>query len=90
MINVLLVGSGWASCGFLKNIDTKKYNVSVISPTPFFIYTPNIISSIFSSCLTSYNIKSVNSNIKYIKDKADNVDFDNNNVVLNDNTEKYT
>ena len=51
MINVLLVGSGWGSSGFLKNIDTEKYNVSVISPSPFFIYTPNIITSIFNSCL---------------------------------------
>jgi len=82
MNNVLLVGSGWASSGFLKNIDTEKYNVSVISPSPFFIYTPNIITSIFNSCLTRFNIKNINPNIKYIKDKVEDVDFCNNNITL--------
>ena len=82
MINVLLVGSGWAGSGFLKNIDTNKYNVSVISPTPFFVYTPNIITSIFYNCFTSYNIKNINPKIKYIEDKVKNVDFNNNNVIL--------
>ena len=82
MINVLLVGSGWGSSGFLKNIDTEKYNVSVISPSPFFIYTPNIITSIFNSCLIHCNIKNINPNIKYIKDKVEDVDFFNNKITL--------
>jgi len=88
MINVLLVGSGWASSGFLKNIDTNKYNVSVISPTPFFVYTPNIITSIFNNCLTSYNIKNINPKIKYIEDKVEDVDFNNNNVILKNSITK--
>jgi NADH:ubiquinone reductase (non-electrogenic) len=88
MINVVVVGSGWAGSGFLKNIDTNKYNVSVISPTPFFVYTPNIITSIFYNCLTSYNIKNINPKIKYIEDKVEDVDFNNNNVILKNSITK--
>jgi len=40
MFNILLVGSGWASASFIKTIDTEKYNLSVVSPSNKFIYTP--------------------------------------------------
>lgn len=38
--NVVVVGSGWASTAFLKNLDTSDYNVTVISPRNFFLFTP--------------------------------------------------
>ena len=38
---IIVIGSGWGSeLWFIKNID-KKYNITVISPTNNFIYTPN-------------------------------------------------
>lgn len=38
--NVVVVGSGWGSTAFLKNLDTSDYNVTVISPRNFFLFTP--------------------------------------------------
>jgi len=38
--NVVVVGSGWASTAFLKKLDTAEYNVTVISPRNFFLFTP--------------------------------------------------
>ncbi|KAI0261230.1 FAD/NAD-P-binding domain-containing protein [Gloeopeniophorella convolvens] len=37
---VVVLGSGWGSTSFLKNIDTSEYNVVVISPRNFFLFTP--------------------------------------------------
>ena len=38
--NVVVVGSGWASTAFLKSLDTSDYNVTIISPRNFFLFTP--------------------------------------------------
>ncbi|KAF8504336.1 FAD/NAD-P-binding domain-containing protein [Russula emetica] len=38
--NVVVVGSGWGSTAFLKKLDTSEYNVTVISPRNFFLFTP--------------------------------------------------
>lgn len=46
MFNILLVGSGWASSSFIKNIDTGKYNLSVVVPTNKFTYTPLLTNNI--------------------------------------------
>ena len=43
---ILVIGSGWGSSSFLKNIDSDKYKIEVISPTPNFIYTPLLANKI--------------------------------------------
>ena len=42
---IIVIGSGWGSASFIKNID-KKYNITVISPTNNFIYTPLLVNSL--------------------------------------------
>ena len=42
---IIVIGSGWGSVSFIKNID-KKYNITVISPTNNFIYTPLLVKSL--------------------------------------------
>ncbi|KAN0116499.1 hypothetical protein V8E52_005880 [Russula decolorans] len=37
--NVVVVGSGWGLTVFLKKPDTSEYNVTVISPRNFFLFT---------------------------------------------------
>ncbi|OZJ06300.1 hypothetical protein BZG36_00684 [Bifiguratus adelaidae] len=37
---IAVLGSGWASTSFLKSIDTSEYNVVVISPRNYFLFTP--------------------------------------------------
>ncbi|KAI0055965.1 NADH dehydrogenase [Artomyces pyxidatus] len=38
--NIVVLGSGWGSTSFLKNVDTSDYNIIVISPRNFFLFTP--------------------------------------------------
>ncbi|KAI9311126.1 hypothetical protein BX666DRAFT_1868627 [Dichotomocladium elegans] len=37
---IVVLGSGWASTSFLKAIDTDDYNVVVVSPRNYFLFTP--------------------------------------------------
>jgi NADH:ubiquinone reductase (non-electrogenic) len=53
--NVVIVGSGWASTAFLKNLDTFDYNVTVISPRNFFLFTP-LLPSVAVGTLASGSI----------------------------------
>ncbi|CCK71408.1 NADH-ubiquinone reductase (H(+)-translocating) NDI1 KNAG_0G03500 [Huiozyma naganishii CBS 8797] len=43
--NVVILGAGWGAISFLKHIDTKKYNVSIISPRNYFLFTPLLPST---------------------------------------------
>ncbi|CCE64093.1 hypothetical protein TPHA_0G02580 [Tetrapisispora phaffii CBS 4417] len=42
---LVILGSGWGSVSLLKNLDTSKYNVVVVSPRNFFLYTPLLPSA---------------------------------------------
>lgn len=37
---IIILGTGWGAAGFLKCIDTDLYDVTVISPRNFFLFTP--------------------------------------------------
>jgi len=38
--NLVVLGSGWGSTAFLKNLDTEEFNVTVISPRNYFLFSP--------------------------------------------------
>ena len=42
---LIVLGTGWGSAAFLKNIDTNKYDVTVISPRNYFVFTPMLAGS---------------------------------------------
>jgi hypothetical protein len=42
---VVILGAGWGSASFLKGIDTQRYDVTIISPRNYFIYTPMLAGS---------------------------------------------
>ncbi|PGH17629.1 hypothetical protein AJ79_00990 [Helicocarpus griseus UAMH5409] len=44
---LVVLGTGWGSVSFLKRLDTENYNVVVISPRNFFLFTP-----LLPSCTT--------------------------------------
>nr|XP_027202825.1 external NADH-ubiquinone oxidoreductase 1, mitochondrial-like [Dermatophagoides pteronyssinus] len=44
--NVTVLGSGWASTTFIKNLDPKLYHVTLISPRPWFTMTPLLTAAI--------------------------------------------
>jgi NADH:ubiquinone reductase (non-electrogenic) len=37
---VVVLGNGWGATSFLKNLDNDEYNVIVISPRNYFLFTP--------------------------------------------------
>lgn len=37
---LVVLGSGWGATSFLKNLDTEEFNVVVISPRNYFLFTP--------------------------------------------------
>lgn len=43
---IVVLGSGWAAVKFLLNVDTQKYDVTVISPRNFFLFTPFLPSCV--------------------------------------------
>ncbi|AAS53818.2 AFR447Cp [Eremothecium gossypii ATCC 10895] len=43
--NVVILGSGWGAISFLKHIDARKYNVTVVSPRNYFLFTPLLPST---------------------------------------------
>ncbi|CAH0018202.1 unnamed protein product [Clonostachys rhizophaga] len=44
---LVVLGTGWGSVALLKNLDTENYNVIVVSPRNFFLFTP-----LLPSCTT--------------------------------------
>ena len=62
--NIIVIGSGWGSAGFIKKIDTTKYNVFVISSS-LFIYTPLMPKSIKYDINLEENLENIN-NIKIL------------------------
>lgn len=48
---LVILGSGWASVSVLKHIDRDKYDVTVVSPRNFFLYTP-LLPSVATGTIT--------------------------------------
>lgn len=80
MLKILVIGSGWGSSSFIKKIDTDKYNVKVISPTPNFVYTPLLANTIFKNYNVTQDIRSLNK-ISYIKDEVIDIEFNDNKII---------
>lgn len=59
---VVILGSGWASTSLLKSIDTELYNVVVVSPRNYFLFTP-----LLPSCTVgTIDVRSVVEPIRFI------------------------
>lgn len=84
MTKIYIIGSGWAASNFIKNIDTTKYEVYVISPTENFIYTPLLANNIKNSNNLAINVNNLN-DVKLIKTYINNFDVEKNKVITDDN-----
>jgi len=49
--NLIILGTGWASVSVLKHIDRDKYNVTIVSPRNYFLFTP-LLPSVSSGTVT--------------------------------------
>jgi NADH:ubiquinone reductase (non-electrogenic) len=84
MKKIIIIGSGWASSTFIKEIDTNKYDIEVISPNKFFVYTPLLGSSTTKELNLTQDIQNLNK-INYIKDELTEVKFQDNKIITKKN-----
>ncbi|KAL9563798.1 hypothetical protein ACKAV7_012040 [Fusarium commune] len=91
---LVVLGSGWGSVGLLKNLDTENYNVIVVSPRNYFLFTPLLPScttglvehrSIMEPVRTILRHKK--GAVKYYEAEASSVDPDRKVVKIKDKTE---
>ncbi|XP_061367693.1 internal alternative NAD(P)H-ubiquinone oxidoreductase A2, mitochondrial-like [Gastrolobium bilobum] len=61
---VVVLGTGWAACRFLKGLDTKIYDVVCISPRNHMVYTPLLAST----CVGTLEFRSVAEPVSRIQD----------------------
>lgn len=60
--NLVILGSGWGATSLLKSLDTEGYNVIVVSPRNYFLFTP-----LLPSCTTgTIELRSIMEPIRYI------------------------
>lgn len=68
---VVVLGTGWAGMSFLKSLDTTLYDVQVISPRNFFVFTP-LLPSV---TVGTVEARSITEPIRKIMKKKKNVTF---------------
>ena len=73
--NITIVGFGWASIGFLQDIDTRKYNVTIISDHDSFVYTPLLAQNVKNNRDITIPLSSLNKRITFNRGLVSNVDF---------------
>lgn len=88
--NIVILGSGWGAISFLKSIDTKRYNVSIVSPRSYFLFTPLLPSAPVGTVEEKSIIEPVvnfalkkKGNVSYFEAEATEINPDRNTVTLN-------
>lgn len=72
---ITIIGFGWASIGFLQEIDTTRYDVHVISDKDEFVYTPYLAQNVRKNYNITIHCKSLNKHIIFHRAKLQDVDF---------------
>ncbi|CCD24839.1 NADH-ubiquinone reductase (H(+)-translocating) NDI1 NDAI_0E00230 [Naumovozyma dairenensis CBS 421] len=87
---VVILGSGWGAIAFLKHIDTKRYNVAIISPRNYFLFTPLLPSTPVGTVDEKSIIEPVvnfalkkKGNVTYYEATATEINPDRNTVTIN-------
>lgn len=92
--NLVILGSGWGAVSLLKKLDTENYNVTVISPRNYFLFTP-----LLPSCTTGTvehrsimePIRSIirhkKAAVKFYEAEATKIDPERKTVLINDNSD---
>ncbi|KAF7324740.1 Mitochondrial external NADH dehydrogenase [Mycena kentingensis (nom. inval.)] len=92
--NIVVLGSGWGATAFLNALDTTEYNVTVVSPRNYFLFTP-LLPSVAVGTLstrsilqpTRYVTRHKTRNVKVIEAEAQVVDPINKTVSFIDNSD---
>jgi len=77
---VVVLGTGWGAAAFLKGIDTSRYDVTVISPRNYFVFTPMLagasVGTVDYRSITE-PIREINRNANFLEAVATDVDAEN-------------
>ena len=63
---VVVLGTGWGAAAFLKDVDMSKYDVTVISPRNFFLFTPMLAGA----ATGTVEYRSITESVREISKKA--------------------
>ncbi|KAJ1335372.1 NADH:ubiquinone reductase (non-electrogenic) [Microdochium nivale] len=91
---LVVLGTGWGSVALLKKLDTSNYNVIVISPRNYFLFTP-----LLPSCTTGniehrsimepvrQILRHKKASVKFYEAEATKIDAENKVITISDNSE---
>ncbi|KAG0670820.1 hypothetical protein C6P43_002837 [Kluyveromyces marxianus] len=80
---LVILGSGWASVGLLKNLTPGDYDVTVVSPQNYFLFTPLLPSAATGTLEVKSLMASIRKIVKdvdghYLEAYAEKIEFDHN------------
>lgn len=93
---VVLLGSGWAAVNFIRNLKPELYELSVVSPANYFLFTPLLpsvtvgtveIRSVVEPIRNLIHKKHKNT-VYFYEGECVDVDIDNQKVICKDNSGK--
>ncbi|KAF2071492.1 hypothetical protein CYY_007187 [Polysphondylium violaceum] len=88
---VIVLGTGWSSLAFINSIDMKKYEVIVVSPRNYFLFTPMLTAATVGSVEVRSIIEPIRkvlhrlargSNTAYIEAECTDIDHENNTITI--------
>lgn len=87
---MVVLGSGWAGYSLARDLDSKKYQVLVVSPRSYFVFTPLLASTSvgtleFRTALEP--IRSRRTKVEFFQAWADEVDFDSKTLTVEEAVE---
>ena len=87
---IVILGSGWAGYSLAKDLDPKKYQVALVSPRSYFVFTPLLASTStgtleFRTALEP--VRSRRTRVQFFQGWADAVDFDSKTLSIEETVE---
>ncbi|KAI0234774.1 NADH:ubiquinone oxidoreductase, partial [Massospora cicadina] len=91
---VIVLGTGWGSTSLVKSLDPSEYDVVIVSPRNYFLFTPLLPSCTVGtlehrSILESirYIIRNKKGNFQFVAGECTHIDPENRQITIKDNSE---
>ncbi|VEU20791.1 DEKNAAC101752 [Brettanomyces naardenensis] len=95
--NIVILGSGWGAISYLSKLDTTQYNVTIVSPRNYFLFTP-LLPSVPSGTIDSRSIcdpvrtiaRATPGEVRYMEAQAIDIDPEARCIQLEHNSERFS
>lgn len=95
--SIVILGSGWVAISFLSKLDTTKYNVTIVSPRNYFLFTP-LLPSVPSGTIDARSIcdavrtiaRATPGEVKYMEAEAIDIDPKAKSIQLEHNSQRFS